>query len=262
MSPPDSTQAGAALITAAWRNGTTLTALPEDIRPTTLRQGYAIQSQLSFAVKGTIVGWKIAATSLNGQQHIGVDGPLAGRLFADKMHRGPAHVSLAHNTMSVAECEFVFVLKSDLPPSAKPYTREAVLQAVGALHPGMELPNSRFVDFANAGAAQLAADNACAHQMIVGDAVPDGWKNTNLEAVATSIRINNEVVCRGTGADVLGHPLDALTWLANSHDERGTGLLAGQFVTTGVTGQPTRVASGDEVEACLDGLGCVRVTLT
>ena len=227
----------------------------------TLREGYAVQAHLESFVNDTVAGWKIAATSTEGQKHIGVDGPIAGRLFNSKMNASPARVSLTNNAMGVVECEFVFVLGHDLPPDAKPYSREDVLQAVAALHPGVELPNSRFVDFANAGAAQLAADNACAHQMVVGDVVEGAWRTLDLSKVRTSIRVNDEVVCRGSGADALGHPLDALTWLANSHGERDRGLLAGQFVTTGVTGQPTPVSPGDSVEACLEDLGCVRVTL-
>jgi 2-keto-4-pentenoate hydratase len=262
MFTPDNTKAGAALIVTAWRDGTRLAQLPDDIRPATQRQGYAIQAHLGSVMHDTVAGWKIAATSAQGQRHIGVDGPIAGRLFASKIHSAATGISLAHNMMSVAECEFVFVLGRDLPASTKPYSRANVLDAVAALHPGIELPNSRFADFANAGAPQLAADNACAHQMVIGEVIAADWRNLDLSQVRTSICINNEVVCRGSGADVLGHPLDALTWLANSHGERGTGLLAGQFVTTGVTGQPTPVSPGEVIEACLEDLGCVRVALT
>lgn len=262
MSKVNPTQAGAALIAMAWRDGTTLDALPDHARPTTLAQGYAIQRALGAQLGDTSAGWKIAATSANGQQHIGVDGPIAGRLFARRLLHGPARVSLNHNRMGVAECEFVFKLRHDLPPTGAPYTRDDVLAAVDALHPGIELPNSRFIDFAAAGAPQLAADNACAHDMVIGEAVASHWRDLDLAQVRTAIHINGKLACSGSGADVLGHPLDALAWLANAHAERGTGLTAGEWITTGVTGQPTPVARGDDVEARLEGLGSVSVTLT
>jgi len=45
--------------------------------------------------------------------------------------------------------------------------------------------------------------------------------------------VNGEEVGRGTGADALGHPLNALAWLANDRARRGAGLRAGEFVLTG-----------------------------
>ena len=55
-----------------------------------------------------------------------------------------------------------------LPPRAAPYTIEEVLAAVETLHPAIEVPDSRYEDFAKVGAAQLIADNACAHYFVLG----------------------------------------------------------------------------------------------
>ena len=261
MSTADSAQTGATLIANAWHGGTTLDALPDTCRPTTLAQGYQIASALGAAARDRVVGWKIAATSAQGQAHIGVDGPVAGRLFAGRVFASPASVSLTHNHMCVAECEFVFRLKHSLPPAATPYTRAQVLAAIDSTHIGVELPSSRFTDFASAGAAQLAADNACAHHMVIGPAVDVDIKTLDLASVRTYIHINGESACTGSGSDVLGHPLDALAWLANSHVDRGEGIDAGQFVTTGVTGQPTPVSAGNVVTAGIEGFGEIRVEL-
>ena len=71
----------AALIWENWCNQSRVKALPEYCRPRTVAEGYAAQAELSELSGWQAVGWKIAATSTAGQKHIGVDGPLAGRLL-------------------------------------------------------------------------------------------------------------------------------------------------------------------------------------
>ena len=52
--------------------------------------------------------------------------------------------------------------------ASAPYTLQQVLDAVDTLHPAIEIPDSRFADFVSAGAAQIIADNACAHLFVLG----------------------------------------------------------------------------------------------
>ncbi len=261
MSNEDETaRAAAQAIWAAWQHGQRLEQLPESCRPRTLGAGYAAQAMLEEVSGCPRVGWKIAATNVTGQKHIGVDGPIGGRLLADKVLSGRAPVPIAENLMRVAEAEFAFVLGADLPARNRPYTPGEVLACVAALHPAIELPDSRFADFAAAGGAQLAADDACAGWFVLGGPVEAGWRHLDLAAQPVSLNINGEVVSSGSGADVLGGPLLALAWLANSHELRGCGLAAGDIVTTGVCGKPCAINPGDSV--CADFAALGRVTLT
>ena len=68
-----------------WATGTQLDALPDALRPQTRAEGYAIQACIEEFSRQPLYGWKIAATSVNGQRHIGVDGPLAGRILAERV---------------------------------------------------------------------------------------------------------------------------------------------------------------------------------
>jgi len=251
----------ARLIAAHWDAGTKLASLPEACRPDSLAQGYRVQTELARVRDSPVVGWKIAATAQKGRQHIGVDGPIAGRVFADRRVL-PGQICPMHgNRMRVAECEFVFVLGTDLPARDTPYNRDEVLAAVAELRPGLELPDSRFQDFASVGAAALVADDACAHYLVIGEATTAHWRDRDLAAHATCLRVNGKVVTHGTGADVLGHPLDALTFIANNHGLQGSSLAAGQFITTGVTGTPWPIVEGDTIVADLGDLGQVHTVM-
>jgi len=246
----------------AWQQGQKLAELPAALKPQTLAEGYAIQACLPAVAGQVVKGWKIAATNPTGQAHIGVDGPIAGRLLASRVLPAGAQVSMAANEMAVAEAEFAFMLSSDLAPRTEPYSEAEVLAAVGSLHPAIELPDSRFADFATAGAAQLAADDACAHLFVLGEAATDDWRSLDLAAHSARLLIDEAVETIGQGLDVLGGPVRALTWLANQSALLGEGLQGGQIVTTGVCGKPCPIQAGQRIAADFGALGRVECYLT
>ena len=254
----DRVQAAADLLQAHWREGRRLPALPEPLRPGSRAQGYAIQARLE-KLGGPPWGWKIAATSAAGQAHIGVDGPLAGRLLAERVLPDGAELALGANQMRVAEPEFAFRMGRDLPPREEPYSVEEVMAAVADLHPAIEVPDSRYEDFTAVGAPQLIADDACAHWFVLGPRAEADWRGLDLAAHRVTARVGAGPELEGVGANVLGDPRTALAWLANELRGLGVTLAAGQVVTTGTCMIPVPVAAGDEVTADYGPLGRVSV---
>lgn len=253
----ESARRASELLVGHWRAGTVLEALPAGLRPASRAEGYAIQSCLEGPGAAPLRGWKIAATSVAGQRHIGVDGPLAGRLLANMVHGDGASLEFGANRMRVAEPEFAFRIGRDLAPRAAPYEVAEVLAHVAALHVAIEVPDSRFADFVVAGAAQLIADNACAHQFVLGPEAPPRWRDIDLAAHVVHARAGDLPLREGRGANVLGDPRIALAWIANELSRHGVVLAAGQFVTTGTCMTPLEVSPGDAVEADFGFLGKV-----
>jgi 2-keto-4-pentenoate hydratase len=242
-----------------WQQGTCIGALPESCRPRTRAEGYAVQSEVQACAGQSLLGWKIAATSQAGQAHIGVDGPLAGRLLSGRVFSSGTELPLASNHMRVAEPEFAFAFGRDLPPRAARYTAAEVLDAVASLHPAIEVPDSRYEDFATAGAAQLIADNACAHYFVLGPAATADWRAIDLINHRVRGEVAGKLVRDGSGANVLGDPREALTWLVNELSSLGMTMQAKQLVTTGTCMQPLAVGPGDLVRADFGILGTVEV---
>jgi len=197
-----------------WRTGTKLAALAPAMRPADRAEGYAIQAELEQQSGARLFGWKIAATSEAGQKHINVAGPLAGRIMSDTVIADGGTASMKGNEMRVGEPEFAFRMGRDLPPRATPYSVDDVLAAVDTLHPAIEIPDSRFGDFAGAGEAQLIADNACAHLFVLGAATAANWRAMDLVEERPQITLRGERYV-GRGKNVLGDPRVALAWLAN-----------------------------------------------
>jgi len=207
-----------------WCGGTRLAELPADMRPATRADGYAVQALLEARSADPTFGWKIAATSPAGQAHIGVDGPLAGRILAERVIPDGGKCPFGVNHMRVAEVEFAFRMGETLPPRAASYEVEEVFAAVDTLHPSIEIPDSRYKVFERVGAPQLIADNACAHFFVLGPAAPNCWRELDLAA------------CTPTG------------WV-NEIPRGGTCMI------------PMAIAPGDRVRGDFGVLGAVSVTM-
>ncbi len=249
-----------------WQAGGVVDGLAAPMCPQSRSDGYAIQALLMTHTAKPLFGWKIAATSLAGQKHIAVDGPLAGRILAERVVPKGSEVHLGSNRMRVAEAEFAFKMAQDLPPRAADYSQGEVVAAIGTMHPAIEVPDSRFSDFTKVGAAQLIADNACAHQFMLGAATTVDWRGIDLalhKVVGTiSGRRGRTVKHQGTGASVLGGPLIAMTWLANELSRIGVGLKAGEVVTTGTCVAPLPLHEGDIVIADFGVFGRISLSFS
>ncbi len=248
-------------IWSTWHANRRIEAIPAEYRPATRIEGYQVQAQVARLSAQKTLGWKIAATSKAGQQHIGVDGPLAGRLLEKRVFPSAAKVPLTNNIMMVAEAEFAFRMARDLPPRKIPYSLDEVIAAVDVMHPAIEVPDSRYRDFVTAGAAQLIADNACASYFVLGPAALSDWRGYNLAQHPVTVHVNGQLAREGKGENVLGDPRIALTWIANELSLMGDTLRSGEIITTGTCIAPAPIAVGDHVIADFGVFGQVEARL-
>ncbi|MFN0119725.1 MAG: 2-keto-4-pentenoate hydratase [Blastocatellia bacterium] len=251
------TEAAAAILWRNWNDETRIAQLPDDCRPDSRAAGYAIQAALGRLVDQPVFGWKIAATSQAGQQHIGVDGPIAGRLFAHRVLPAGAPVPLTPTTMKLAEAEFAFRMARALPRREQPYELAEIVAAIETLHPAIEIPGSRYTEVARAGAAQLIADDACASWFILGEPATENWRELDLVSHQVRATRNGEAAGAGSGANVLGSPLLAMTWIANELRLHADGLRAGDVITTGTCLPPVPLAPGDHIRMDFGILGAL-----
>jgi 2-keto-4-pentenoate hydratase len=254
---PEAIQTAAQIIWQNWNAATRIDELPAACRPADRAEGYAIQAELARLSGQPVAGWKIAATSVAGQKHIGVNGPLAGRLLKNRILADGKNVSLRGNFMCLAEAEFAFRFGTALPKRGEPYAPSEVLAAVASLHCAIELPDSRYLAVARVGAPHLIADDACACWFLAGEATTADWRALDLAAHAVTAELNGRHAARGTGANVLGDPGIALTWLANELNTYADGLQVGDIVTTGTCVVPVPIAPGDHLRVDFGVLGII-----
>jgi 2-keto-4-pentenoate hydratase len=225
-------EAAAEIIWEAWSTAGLLQGIPESVRPKDFGDAYRVQLALDEHA-GARVGWKLAATGAGGRAALNVDQPLAGPLYARFQIPNASTVDFAPIRIATVEGEFGLMLASTLSATDAPHSREAVLAALGAFVPAIEIPNTRFSDHRAAGEVQLTADAALAGLYVLGEPIED----YDPEALADHlIRLTTpNGAAEGTGAKVLGGPVEAVHWLANELGAHGYDLEAGQLVITGAT---------------------------
>ncbi len=251
----------AAVLWALRSSGETIEKLPDSCNLLDENEGREAQTYYEELSNQAIAGWKIAATSKGGQQHIGVSGPLEGPYLESHIYSSGSILSMFGNHMAVAEAEFAFCIGQTLDAREEAYSREEIVAAVASLHPSLEFPDSRIADFSNAGAAALLADCACSKDWVIGTPTNEDWKSVDLAACPVRLYINDEVATEGTGLDALDSPLNALEWVVNRIIGRGISIQAGQYITTGVCGLPKPIRAGDKVTADLGIFGKASASL-
>jgi 2-keto-4-pentenoate hydratase len=245
------------LLTGAWQVGLLLPELPAHCRPRSAAEAYRIQDLLAEELDFPVGGWKIGCTSAAARKILKSRGPFAGRVFTTRMFESGVSLPDTAYPMRGLEGEFAFRMKKALPPRKRAYSLAEVTAAVGSLHLAIEIVDSRYSDWLKVGVMSVIADQGSNGALILGPAVPR-WRQLKLEQVAVKMVVNGKVVGQGTGADCLGHPLKALTWLANLLRQRG-GLAAGAVVSTGTCCGFHRAAPGDSARAEFGRLGSVVV---
>ena len=235
----------ARLLVAGRRAHETVPGLP-DVR--TFDDAYAVQAAFRPLWDDAVVGRKVGCSSEQSQRLVNSPGPIAGVLFRDALWPQPATLSAARFFVVGVEAEFGFRLGRDLPARSQPYEREEVSAAVDVLVPLIEICDTRLSEWRTRRIEEITADNAFNGGVVVGSAF-ESWRSLDLASHVVTLSVDGELKGEGTGALVLGHPLIALTWLANELSRRGDGMHAGELVAAGTCTGLHVVQAGSTVVA-------------
>ena len=242
-------------IVALFRERRQTDVLPRELYPADLDDAYRIRAAFQAIEeaggRGPIAGWKIAITTKVMQELCGIEEPCYGAIFASEVHRRKAELRARDYCRLGIETEVAMRLGADLPQGG---SREQVARAVESATAAIELIEDLRYDYKRIEAPAIVAGNAWNAGIVIGEPNPD-WRALDLATVRGSLRINGEEVGTGLGGDVMGHPLNALAWLANTLAAAGTPLRAGMVVMTGSIVSTRFPAVGDAVEVEISGLG-------
>ena len=223
-----------------------------------LADAYAVQDLVVAAREraGAVrAGWKLGITSPVKQRVMNIAHPLFGRLFADGDRPGGSTASLAEFIAPRTEPEIAIGLAGPIDATMD---RAALARAVAWIAPALEITDTRYRSGTRT-AAQLVSDNTSSAGYVIGPriAAADAPDYADL---ATDLVRNGEPVLRGSTADVLDHPLNALTALAAHLASRGLSAAAGDIILSGAITDAIPVHAGDVIEARIGGLGIARIT--
>jgi 2-oxo-3-hexenedioate decarboxylase/2-keto-4-pentenoate hydratase len=257
------TVAAAETIASARRAVKPLGRLPESIRPRDLAAGYDVQDAVNAiligAGYGAIVGHKIGATTPVMQKYMEIDHPCAGAIFATTVYDSGVALPYSRFHKVGIECEVAVRIGRPMSPDLAPYDRKSAARHVESVMAAIELVDDRYISWQAMGTPSLAADDFFGAGSVLGKPVAPR-EVPDAASLGGRAIVNGAEVSRGVGADVMGHPLEALAWLANHFAARGRTLGSGEFVSTGSLVKTIWLSPGDHAAIEIDGLGRVEVS--
>jgi 2-keto-4-pentenoate hydratase len=249
------TEATAERLRAAYAAGP-VPPLRDALEPGDIAGAYAVQdanTKFWTAAGRRIVGRKVGLTAKAVQAQLGVDQPDFGVLFDDMAISDGGTLSVSKALQPKAEAEVAFVMLADvLDPDV---TTETVAGSISYAVAAIEIVDSRIADW-KITFADTVADNGSSAFYVLGSE-PKPLDGLDLWTCGMALEVNGEVVSLGAGVACLGHPINAVTWLARTLAERGEGLRAGDIVLSGALGPMVAIQPGDHVKASIGGLGSV-----
>ncbi|MEE8222898.1 MAG: fumarylacetoacetate hydrolase family protein, partial [Alphaproteobacteria bacterium] len=232
-----------------------------DCRPYDEAAGYAVQDVLHTALKkrgwGPLAGYKIGCTTAVMQAHLNLTSPCGGGVFESRVHHVTADLAVADYVRVGCEIEIAVRMGADLTPDQAPFDRDAVAGAVESCMAAMEIVDNRYEDSSSMGTGSLIADDFFGAGCLLGEPVTE-WRDLDLTAAVGRLMVDEVEIGRGKGGDVMGHPFEALAWLANNLATRGSMLRRGDMVLTGSLVTVHYATPGETVEIAIEDLGGVR----
>ncbi len=234
--------------------------LPPELYPADLDEAYRIRALFQEleekSGRGRIAGYKIALTTPVMQKLLGITEPCYGAIFESEVHHGKAVLHARDYCRLGVETEIALVLGADLAHGgARAFLADAVESAAAAI----ELIEDLRYDYGRLDAPAIVAGNAWNRGVVIGKPVLS-WRELDLAKVEGKLLIDGKEVGAGFGEAVMGHPLNALSWLADKLAQEGRPLRQGMVVMTGSIVAIRYPAAGARVEVAISGLGTAELT--
>lgn len=245
-------RAADALANALWAHQQ-LPGLPEEYRPLTQTQAYAIQKAFAERI-GPVGAWKVGSTGPHEARTYYA--PIPNRLIAES----PAEAPLETFFTPAIEVEVAFRIGEALPAGSKQYSSEDVISTVASAHTAIEVIDSRYLAGESIDEYSRLADLQNNAFFVIGDGIPD-WSATSIPELLACLKIDDRIVVESRG----GNPADPcrlLVSLANTFAQQGHPLAAGDLVTCGSHTGKYPVSEPLRATARFETLGTAELRIT
>ncbi|WP_225767046.1 2-keto-4-pentenoate hydratase [Inquilinus sp. Marseille-Q2685] len=251
----------AARAAAAWRAKTVVTGLAGIDGATAACVQKTLVRDLAPDA-GPPVGYKVGLTGKAMQERLGVSHPVSGVLLQRMLLEIGAPVPAGFAARPLVEADLIAVIGDAGVNQAK--TPAEVLAHLSALRPFIELADLALAPDEKPTAALIAAINVGARLGVLGQpiAVEPGFAERLATMQVSLTDGSGKVLAEAPGAAILGHPLNAVIWLAQDLAARGEALQPGQLVSLGSFGPPAQPVPGGTVTVRYDGLSAAPVSLS
>ncbi|MEM7534555.1 MAG: 2-oxo-hepta-3-ene-1,7-dioate hydratase [Chloroflexota bacterium] len=223
----------------------------------TFEDAYVISAavmQRQQAAGAKRIGYKVGLTSLAMRRSSKIDEPDYGYVYEHFMIPDGGKVVHANYCVPRVEPELTFVLREPLQGPGVSYLD--VMRATEYIVPSIEIIDARVDEPRKI--YDTISDNGAGAGIILGGR-PVRPHDVDLRMVPGILYRNAEIEETGVACGVMGHPANAVAWLANKLVELDVSLKAGDMMLSGSFTRPVWAEVGDTIRADFGALGSVSV---
>jgi 2-keto-4-pentenoate hydratase len=231
---------------------------PEWVGKLSMVEAYAVQHAImrKFIAEGdSQAGWKVGLTSAAMRAQSGIAEPSMGFLLRSGHLQSGVHLRFDELMAPAIESELCLTMGDTLQGPG--VTAEMARHAIAVVEPALEIAEVRG-DF-RADACLSAADNAQQKAFVTGAPSPFHADDA-LDQASVDVFFNGLRRASAMGAEVMGHPVHSVVWLANKLAEYDLALEAGMRVMSGSFTRQFAITRCDAVSSRFRPYGLVEVT--
>lgn len=188
-----------------------------------------------------LIGYKISMTSEEMQRLGKANSPAYGTFTTNSVI--DSSITLDAAFPFLLEPELVFILTEDLSVGAD----QSEIKQKSKIAAGLEIPGSRYQNWFPPAKDTLLgdtiADNTYTGYILMGSPV-EITNTIDLEQIKASLYFNGEKLDEGYSSEVLGNPLNAVSWLTGKLAEENKSLKKGMIISSGTFTVPKKLQQG------------------
>jgi len=212
-----------------------------------------IQRRLEAGEK--IAGYKVGFSNIPVREKMGLPDSTYGYIMDTMVMESGCELQLDDLIASKIECEICFKLSRDL--SGKGLTAQDVLEATEGVSASFEICDARIKDW-QCPYPDIFADNGFSARIVL----PGAWHSVgDVDLINETVALmqNDNKLAEGKGEMAMGHPANAVAWLAGKLADRGRSLKTGQIVMTGTLTPIMAIERDANYVARFSSLGEVKI---
>ncbi|MGI6381051.1 MAG: 2-keto-4-pentenoate hydratase [Anaerolineae bacterium] len=198
-------------------------------------------------------GFKVGFTNIPVRDKMGLPDSTYGYLLESMVLPSGGTLAMSELIAPRIECEICFRLAK--PLSGKGLSIGQVLDATDAVAAAFEICDARIRDW-KCPYPDFFADNGFSARIVLEGSWHD-VRDVDLLGESVVLSQDGVQIAEGRGEMAMGHPANAVSWLAGKLADRGKGLEAGQLVMTGTLTPILTIEADSTYEAAFSTLGTV-----
>jgi 2-oxo-3-hexenedioate decarboxylase/2-keto-4-pentenoate hydratase len=214
-----------------------------------------------FAAEGDpVVGWKVALSVPAQYEPLKLSGPVFAAIYKSGLRQSGAVFEAGWPIKPGIEPELVARIAKDAPAGGTPYTADSIRAFIANLYCGMEVVDNRYADVTKMGGPARIADNVLQAALVTGTEIKD-WQKLDFPNLKGRSLLDGKELAKGPGSAVMGSAMISLAWLANTLNQHGKMLKAGDLILTGSVHPPAFLQGKGVARTEFEGLGGTEVTI-